>query len=110
MAITVNIHYTGVNGNARRFANEMVASGVVDAIRAKDGNLKYAYYFPMEEEETILLIDSWRDQEALDEHHASPIMAAIIALREKYGLHMKVERYVTDEGGIPKKDEAFIQK
>lgn len=29
MAITVNIYYTGKNGNAKKFAEEMISSGVV---------------------------------------------------------------------------------
>ena len=33
MSITVNIYYTGINGNARKFAEEMVTSGIVDAIK-----------------------------------------------------------------------------
>ena len=77
MAITVNIYYTGNRGAARKFAEEMTVSGVVDAIRAEAGNLRYAYFFPMEDPETVLLIDSWRDQQALDTHHASPMMAQI---------------------------------
>ena len=36
MAITVNIYYKGVNGNAKKFAEEMIASGVVDDIRAEE--------------------------------------------------------------------------
>ncbi len=110
MAITVNIYYTGANGSARRFAEEMVSSGTVAAIRAEEGNERYAYFFPMEDPETVLLIDSWRDQAAIDAHHASPMMGAILRLREKYDLHMKVERYVSDEGGIPAGDQEFIRK
>ncbi len=108
MAITVNIYYTGKNGNARKFAKEMIESGTVDAIQSVNGNLKYAYFFSVDDEETVLLIDSWENQEAIDKHHASPMMSQIIRLREKYDLHMKVERYVTDENGIPEKDKAFI--
>ena len=110
MAITVNIYYGGVNGNARKFAEEMVASGVVRDIRAENGNLKYEYFFPMEDDETVLLIDSWKDQKAIDAHHASPMMAKIMALREKYDLRMKVERYVSDENGIPETDKSFIKE
>ncbi len=110
MAITVNIYYTGTDGSARRFAEEMVSSGTAAAIRAEEGNERYAYFFPMEDPETVLLIDSWRDQAALDAHHASPMMNAIARLREKYDLHMKVERYVSDEGGIPAGDQTFIRK
>lgn len=109
MAITVNIYYTGKNGNAKKFAEEMVASGVVTDIRAEAGNLRYAYFFPMDDPETVLLIDSWTDQPSIDAHHASPMMARIIRLREKYDLHMKIERYITDEAGIPSGDQAYIR-
>ena len=64
----------------------------------------------MEEENTVLLIDSWKDQSSLDLHHASPMMAQICKLREKYGLHMRVERYRSDEAGIPDADRAFIRE
>ncbi len=109
MAITVNLYYTGKDGAARRFAEEMVSSGTAGAIRAEAGNLRYEYFFPMEDPETVLLIDSWADQAALDAHHASPMMGAIAALREKYDLHMRVERYVSDEAE-PAGDAAFIRK
>ena len=108
--ITVNLYYTGTNGSARRFAEEMATSGTVDAIRAEDGNLRYAYFFPMDDPETVLLIDQWRDQAAIDVHHASPMMAQIAALREKYDLHMKAERFVSEESGLPEKDMQFIKR
>lgn len=109
MAITVNIYYTGENGNAKKFADEMVLGGIVNAIRAEEGNERYEYFFSMDNPETVLLIDSWRDQKALDIHHASPMMAKIVELRNKYELHMKVERYVSSEEGIPSSDEKFIR-
>ena len=33
--ITVNLYYTGTNGNARAFAEEMESSGIAEAIRAE---------------------------------------------------------------------------
>ena len=110
MAITVNIYYSGVNGNAKKFAEEMVANGIVKDIRAEEGNLRYEYFFPMEDQETVLLIDSWKDQHSIDVHHASLMMARITELREKYDLHMRVERYVSDENGAPVTDSAFIRE
>ena len=58
MAITVNLRYTGKNGNAKKFAEEMTSSGTVNLIRAEVGNLRYEYYISMEDPETVLLIDS----------------------------------------------------
>ena len=108
--ITVNLYYTGTDGSARAFAEEMVSSGTVAAIRAEDGNVRYEYFFPMEDPETVLLIDQWRDQAAIDAHHASPMMAQIAALREKYDLHMKAERFVSDDSGLPEQDMKFIKR
>ena len=88
----------------------MVSSGTVAAIRAEDGNVRYEYFFPMEDPETVLLIDQWRDQAAIDVHHASPMMAQIAALREKYDLHMKAERFVSDDSGLPEQDMKFIKR
>ena len=110
MAVTVNLYYNGVNGNARKFAQEMTTSGIVSAIRAEDGNLRYEYFFPMEDEETVLLIDSWEDQRAIDVHHASPMMAQIAELREKYDLHMKAERYISDDKGFTSADKEFLRE
>lgn len=110
MAITVNIYYSGVNGNAKKFAEEMISSGIVSNIRAEEGNLRYEYFFPMNDSETVLLIDSWEDQHSIDIHHASPMMSKIIKLREKYDLHMKVERFVSDDTENLEKDKAFIKE
>ncbi len=93
MSFTVNIYYTGKNGSAKEFAREMTESGLVNKIRAEEGNERYEYFFPLDDPDTLLLIDGWRDQQALDDHHKSEMMEEIAALREKYALRMRVERY-----------------
>ncbi len=110
MSIVVNIYYTGSGGNARKFAEEMEAGGTAGEIRREEGNLRYDYFFPMADPETVLLIDCWKDQEAIDRHHASPMMEKIAKLRVKYDLHMRVERYVSDEGGMPEADRRFVKE
>ena len=106
--ITVNLYYTGSNGNARKFAEEMESSETADKIRAEKGNVRYEYFFPMNDSETVLLIDAQENQEAIDEHHASPMMKIIADLRDKYDLHMRAERYVSEN--LPSIDDAFIRK
>ena len=115
MAITVNLRYTGKKGAAQAFAREMISSGTVEKIRAEKGNLRYEYYLPFGEEKagensskTILLIDSWENQQAIDLHHATPMMKTIAELREKYDLHMTIERFISDDK-IPEQDKGFIR-
>ena len=93
MSLTVNIYYTGEGDNAKKFAEEMASSGIVDRVRAEEGNERYEYFFPMDDPHTVMLIDRWTDQAALDAHHKTPTMAEIAALREKYHLRMRVEKF-----------------
>lgn len=110
MSLVMNLYYTGKNGAARKFAEEMERRGIADRIRQERGNLRYEYFLPMSDLETVLLIDIWEDQQALDRHHASPMMKEIAELREKYDLHMRAERYVSDESGLPESDSNFLRK
>ncbi|MBO7610623.1 MAG: antibiotic biosynthesis monooxygenase, partial [Elusimicrobia bacterium] len=99
-AITINIYYSGKKGNAKKFVKEMEKSGTADTVRKEKGNIRYEYFYPANSKDTVLLIDSWESQQALDVHHDSPMMGKIAELRNKYDLHMKVERYVEDLNGI----------
>ncbi|MDY3793267.1 MAG: putative quinol monooxygenase [Oscillospiraceae bacterium] len=96
MSITVNLYYTGKNGSARKFAEKMESSGIAAAVRAQEGNEKYEYFFPMSDPETVLLIDRWKNQSAIDIHHKSEMMKKIAELRDKYKLRLRVERYIDE--------------
>jgi quinol monooxygenase YgiN len=108
MSLSVNLYYHGENGSARRFAEEMERSGLADAIRAEEGNLEYRYFVPLDDPETVLLIDCWRDQAALDAHHASPMMERLAQLREEFDLHMTAKRYLSADAPDP--DARFLRK
>ena len=92
--ITVHIYYTGAQGSALRFAQEMTESGAVEKIRAEAGNLGYAYYPSLEDPETVLLVDSWQDQAAIDAHHQSPMMSRTLRLSGNNGLCWNGADYV----------------
>ncbi len=108
MSISVHLYYRGRNGSARKFAETMEESGIADGIRREDGNLKYEYFSSLSDPETVLLVDVWRDQAALDAHHAGPMMRRLAALRERFDLHMTAERYVPAD--MPAEDERFLRK
>lgn len=107
--ITMNLYYTGENGNARRFVEEMESGGTADAIRAEEGNLRYDYFVSEDDPETVLLIDSWAGQKALDAHHRTPMMGTISALREKYNLTMRAERYYRADDDLTANDAKYIR-
>ena len=87
----------------------MEYSGLTKKIREENGNLRYEYFYPANDDETVLLIDSWKDKKSIDFLHASPMMLQIAKLRDKYDLHMRVERYISDDTN-ENVDHEFIRK
>jgi quinol monooxygenase YgiN len=88
-----------------------MADFTVDQMQEMQRKLQEKYKDKWEQigPETVLLIDSWESQEAIDIHHASPMMQTIASLREKYDLHVRVERFVSDENYSEDKDSSFIR-
>lgn len=108
ISLVVNLYYTGNNGSAQKFVEEMESSGIADAIRKEEGNEKYDYLLVMKDLETVLLIDQWKDHKVLDAQHASKMMKQLAQLRDKYDLHMRVERMETIDNLAS--DHVFIRK
>lgn len=95
MSFTVNFYYEGINGSAKKFVEEINRLGIVDAIRSENGNLRYDYSFLVSNPEIVVFIDSWENQELFEVHYTSSKMAVVVALCEKYNLHMRAERYLS---------------
>lgn len=108
ISLVVNLYCTGNNGSAQKFVEEMESSGIADAIRKEEENEKYDYLLVMKDLETVLLIDQWKDHKALDAQYASKMMKQLAQLRDKYDLHMRVERMETIDNLAS--DHVFIRK
>ncbi len=65
MSLVINIYYMGKDGNAKKFVNEMISTGIVEKIRNEEGNERYDYFYPIEDEETVLLIDKWKNEKSI---------------------------------------------
>ena len=93
MGILVHLYYTGHNGSARAFVNEMETSGTAAQVRREEGCLQYDYFYSHQDPETVLLIEHWKDQAALDLHKGTERMQTILRLGQKYELSKRGERY-----------------
>ena len=104
--ITMLIYYRGTQGAAGSFVTQMEAEGIAGDIRREPGCVRYEYFQPLDEPGTILLLDTWKDQEALDAHHASPMMKRLAELRVRFDLKMTAEKYVSVDLG---EDSKYIK-
>ena len=89
--IVLHVYYTGAQ--AKAFVEEMQSGGLQAAVKAEDGCLQYDYFLPTQDVKTALLLEKWRDQAAIEKHNASDNMVKLKAVKAKYGLETKIERY-----------------
>ena len=75
--LLINVTYTMKPGMLDTFLKKVQAQGIQAAVRREDGCLQYDYYLPVEEDNTLLLVERWRDQAAQQVHLTTPHMAAL---------------------------------
>ena len=94
--ITLNVYYK-FNSNEERqaFLNALYEGGIVDGSRSEDGNLRYDYFFPEKGDTEMLLIEQWRDEEALAAHNETPHFKKIPDIKAGFSVETRLERYET---------------
>ena len=91
--IILHVYYTGEKENLQAFVKEMQEGGLQAGVKSEDGCGQYDYFFPADGGSYVVLLENWRDAEALQTHMDQPRMAEIRALKDKLGLTTRIERY-----------------
>ena len=61
-----------------------MSEGILTAIRAEAGCIRYDYYFSAQEENVVLLIEQWETEEHQRVHMQQPHMARLRELKAQY--------------------------
>ena len=90
--VVLNVEYIMKPGGAKAFVQEVTESGILAEILGHEGCLRYEYFLPLEGE-NLLLVERWRDADALAKHAAAPCMAKVREIKEKYAHSTTLEKY-----------------
>ncbi|MBR5620149.1 MAG: antibiotic biosynthesis monooxygenase [Clostridia bacterium] len=91
--IVLNVTYKCKPEMREEFLERIMTEGIDDAVRAEDGNLKYDYYFPADDTQELLLVEKWRDADALAAHPQQPHMQKLGALKAEFVDETIIERF-----------------
>lgn len=91
--IVLNVTYKCKPGMKEKFLDAIKAEGIDLACRAEEGNIKYDYYFPADGCDEMLLVEKWRDAEALKTHAGMPHFARLGEIKAEYVDETVIERY-----------------
>ena len=78
----IYVTFTCFPGKREAFVEKVKAEGVLAAIRAEEGCLRYDYYFSDSDPNELLLIEMWETKQHQQVHMTQPHMAKLKALKE----------------------------
>ena len=91
--IVLNVTYKCKPGMREAFLEAIRAEGLDAASRAEAGNSKYDYYFAADEPDVLLLVEHWRDEEAVRLHNAEPHFRRIGEVKAAFVEETILERF-----------------
>ena len=81
---TIYVKFDCLDGKREPFVERMKLEGIVDAIRAEDGCIKYDYYFSEKDNNELLLIEQWETKEHQQIHVTLPHMDKMRKFKADY--------------------------
>lgn len=94
--IVLNVTYKCKPELLNEFLEMIMTEGIDEASRAEDGNIMYNYYKSVDDADELLLIEKWRDADALSAHGKQPHFAKLKELKEQYVIDTAIGKYVTE--------------
>ena len=91
--IVLNVTYRCKPDGRESFLKAILAEGIDAACRAEEGNIQYDYFIPLNGEGRLLLVEKWRDAEALKRHGQQPHFKRLGELKPEYVIDTVIERF-----------------
>ena len=79
------------------FLEMIMTEGIDVACRAEAGNLRYDYFLPVDNDHDLLLIEKWKDADAVAAHARQAHMVRMMELKSEYVTDMIIEKFETED-------------
>lgn len=81
---TIYVKFDCLPGKREAFIHKVTQTGILAAIRAEDGCIKYDYYLSEKDPEELLLIEQWESKHHQQVHIGQPHMAQLREFKGEY--------------------------
>ena len=81
---TIYVKFECLDNKREAFIEKMKDTGVLEAIRAENGCIKYDYYFSEKDANGLLLIEKWESKEHQQIHLTQPHMAKLREFKDDF--------------------------
>ena len=81
---TIYVTFDCFDGKGEAFIQKLHSEGIVEAVRAEDGCIRYDYYFAEKDPNEILLVEAWETKEHQQIHITQPHMTRLREIKNDY--------------------------
>ena len=89
----LNVYYITKPGMRDDFYKAVTESQVPEKSRAEEGNIKYDYYFSTDDENEVLLIEHWKDEEAFEFHTQQAHFKGLQSIKAEYVEDVRIDKF-----------------
>ena len=91
--LTWNVTYHTKPGHRDAFYQAILDLGTRDISRAEEGNLKYDYYLDLQDENALLLVESWTEPRFQEAHTKTEPFARLQALKSEHCDTVTIDKF-----------------
>lgn len=81
---TIYVKFDCLPKKREAFIDRVKADGILDAIRAEGGCIRYDYYLSVQDPNELLLIEQWESKKHQQAHIAQPHMERLRSFKGEY--------------------------
>lgn len=82
--ILVHVEYKIKPGKRDEYVEAVRKADIFSRTQAEEGNLNYQYYASVDDENQIMLLETWKDKYAIQDHLKTEQAADLMAIKEQY--------------------------
>ncbi len=89
----MHVTYKTRDGKRNEFIQNVKKSGIIKDSRQEPGNLAYQYFYPIDDNNSVLLIESWTNTAAQAAHGQTEHFKKLSELKKKYVEEVIIKKY-----------------
>lgn len=93
--ILMEVRYTMKRFGADEFLEQVAPYAAMS--RQEEGNYMYDYFIDTTDDDTVLLLEKWENDEILAAHFAADHFKKISEIKDKYVAETKINKYYIEE-------------
>jgi quinol monooxygenase YgiN len=89
----MHVIYKIIEGKRVEFIQRVEEAGIIEASRQEPGNLSYEYFYPINDSNSVLLVESWINTTAQAAHVKTEHFNKLTELKKEYVESVIIKKY-----------------